>query len=105
MIEVHFAPSCKPVSANYSTYINGSKQAAVVLSKVVFYEKKGMLENGMLGITYNVQISKNILTTKPGLKDILEIDGVSYKFINPQLKDQSLGIYPFWQSEVKTVVV
>jgi hypothetical protein len=104
MVEIHSVPSCVPVTANYRTYVSGVKQAAVVLSKVVFYEKKGMLENGMLGITYNVQISKNILAAKPKLTDILEIGGVNYKFINPQLKDQSMAFYPFWQSEVKTVV-
>jgi hypothetical protein len=104
MIEVYSLPSCVPVAGTYIKYINGVAQTGVSLSKVVFYEKKGILESGMLGITYNVQISLTELPTKPGLQDYIVIDSIKYKFLNPQLKNQSPLYKPFWQSEVKSVI-
>jgi len=103
MIEVYSVPSCVPITATYTKYISSVAQTPVTLNNVVFYEKNGMLENNMLGVTYNVNIATSILATKPGPTDYLTIDGIKYKFINPKLKNQSPLISPFWQSEVKTV--
>jgi hypothetical protein len=103
MIEVYSVPSCVPVSATYTKYVSDTAQSPVTLSNVVFFEKKGMLESGMVGITYNVQISQTELATKPGLQDYITINSIKYKFINPQLKNQSPLLKAFWQSEVKSV--
>ena len=103
MLEVHDLPSCIPVPATYYPYVGNIKQAGQDLERIVFYEKKGMLEGGMLGISYNVQISASILPDIPKHNDVLEINGKQYKIINPQIKE-SIVFYKFFQMEVKSVV-
>jgi hypothetical protein len=103
MIEVHQVPSCVPVSGQYVKYINGVASAPTIISNIVFYEKEGMLEGNRIGIKYKVQISTTVLADKPSFLDYLIINGIKYKFINPQLKNQNIFFVPFWESEVKSV--
>lgn len=103
MIEVYNVPSCVPVSGELVQYVNGIAQAPVMIANIVFYEKEGMLEGGVIGIKYKVQISTTELASKPSFQDYLVIDSKKYKFINPRLKNQNIYFVPFWESEVKSV--
>lgn len=103
MMEIHAIPTAVPYNetATYYTYVNGEKQAGVPLNPVVFYDREGRLETGMLGIIKMIQISTSVLATKPKLNDIIEIDGQEYKFISP-IKKANPGFVTFWESEVKS---
>ena len=106
MIQVYNLPTARPykVNARYKQRVQGVAQPSIFLYNVVFYDREGMLETGMLGIKYMVQISTSELKEKIGLNDSLVIDGKEYKFINPTLK-KNPGITPFWESQVKSVTV
>jgi hypothetical protein len=103
MIEVYALPTAKPyrVQAQYLQRINGQAQPLVTLENVVFYDKTGVLETGMLGIKYMVQISTSVLSGKPGLNDSIIIAGKEYKFMNPTIK-RNPGFVPFFESEIKS---
>jgi hypothetical protein len=103
MIECHDLPSVKQRVATYYRYINQVKQALVVISKGVFLERNSVLETGMLGTVYRIQISTSQINFLPKANDIIVIDSIEYKITsNPvQLYNNNPYFVPFYESELK----
>jgi len=101
MLEVHKLPTADNYSAQYYQIINGARQPADTIEKVVLIEKEGVIEGNMIGIKRYVQISTTYLQIKPKQNELIVIDGTTYRFVNP-IKCTNPGFVTFWESEIKT---
>jgi hypothetical protein len=104
MIECYALPTALPynITCKYRQFVKGVKyQDDQTLDHVVFYGRTGQLETGLLGIKYFAQISKSIMSNKPGLQDLFIIDDKTYQILSVVDK-RNPGFVEFWECEIKS---
>ena len=104
MVEVYNQPSINTVQATLKRYVSNVLEATgTSISKVCFYEKTGMLETGMLGVTKKALISQTDIPTAPNLRDQLIIGTQTYIINSIKNCNYNPLFKPFWQIEIKSV--
>ena len=102
MLEVHNMPTAEVYSAEYIAITNNEHANAVTIDKLVMYDKQTMLESGVFGIKRYIQISSSQLATIPNNNDIIEVDSVQYRILNPT-RCANPAFVTFWETELKKI--
>jgi hypothetical protein len=103
MIEVHGLPTAIPyqVEAEWTHRVKGKTVNTQTLNPVVFYTRTGLLETGLVGTKYKLQISLSVLSDKPELNDTFKIGDREYGVISV-IEKRNPGMQYFWELEIKS---
>ena len=100
MLEIHELPTAEVYSGTYSVLTNGEWSAGVSVAKLVMFDKRRKLENGVPGLTRFIQISSSILSTIPAHNSKIVINNISYEILDP-IRRASPAFITFWEAEIK----
>jgi len=107
-MKCHELPTANVKAATYYTFTeataiaNRSRNVGTSLSSVVFIERDGIMEGGLIGIKQYVQIDQSILATRPKIGDQIKISPWIYK-ISSVAERVNPGFDSFWEIEIKLI--